>query len=203
MVDYEGPFREELHLEPLSRFRFSFGNSGDDALPVALDFAENGGFVTGVWHISTAQGTRSLVLNLPHVPAPRGELVGLGDDTFSSAMHMGFLDTQAVAKVAPMVSVVSPRPGSYIDGYRRLLVILRDPAVTDVNVLFTNEAGEDIPEATCAFVPVVNGVSRDCVISPSSFPENTFRILAEIVGTDAEGQIRTRRWVWYELPTYN
>lgn len=145
-------------------------------------FADTGRFVVMGWRC-TACTTQ--VFTLPHdaayatsssaSTAPAVDLITArsGYDTLAVATP----SPRAVA-ISPGISVVSPRPGKKLTGFRRLVVLVRDIGALRLSYQVDGVAVSSCPDDTS----LADGISDTCVINAtgwSSTAEHTVHVTAE------------------------
>jgi hypothetical protein len=187
------------HIEPVADFQFGFDRL--DSIPLVTRFADNGRFVVVGWQGGVSSPGRSMVASFAHDASRSGLYEGPADgDIWSRALHDGWLDRCQAVAITPTVSVLAPRPGTVLDHIRRLLIQVRDPEVTHLEISTDDGSGAETPVPGCESVVVHGGIADDCVYDWFSIIPVHSTFLVRVRAFDATGATGTVLTVWYQQP---
>ncbi|RME21004.1 MAG: hypothetical protein D6798_19140 [Deltaproteobacteria bacterium] len=150
----------------------------DDFLPTVVDFADNGRFVMMGFQNSTSGSSWVTTADHDAVPASSTSDLLRGDvmDTMSHIFYK-----PRGMDMTPLMSVMSPRPGTVISGVRTVQVVVRDPSV--LSVAFIRG-----PTTLCVDHDVLDGIA-ECEIDLSTWTSGEHVIEIEAT-TDSANQYR-------------
>jgi hypothetical protein len=149
-----------------------FANSGSATTyrNTRVDVADNGRFVTIVIEPrGTGYGyVRTVAMeDIEEAVATSDTL----DPTDTSQLSYAF-DTPAGVAITPTISIANPRPGTLLRGARRLHIVLRDPAVSEVKV-YVDEV------LICTDTEIESLVSRNCILNANAWAAGTHKVRVE------------------------
>lgn len=154
-----------------------FANSGSATTyrNTRVDVADNGRFVTIVIEPrGTGYGyVRTVAMeDIEEAVATSDTL----DPTDTSQLSYAF-DTPAGVAITPTISIANPRPGTLLRGARRLHIVLRDPAVSEVKV-YVDEV------LICTDTELKGQHSKACILDSTSWAGGVHEV--KVVATVGE-----------------